>query len=132
MSLVTGGFEVLMRHWLWRTLRPKGGCLWRELTIAVVSGTLIGAAFGGVPHLISQKGREFRPSEISIKAGEALEFINDDGDLLHHTYLKSDRLSFDSGDQKPGSKFEVIFPVVGQFTVRCAIHPKMKLVVSVD
>src|SRR5690349_22531204 len=35
----------------------------------------------------------------------------------------------DSGDQKPGSKFEVAFTVPGKFAVRCAIHPKMKLLV---
>ena len=104
----------------------------RQITIAIVLGMLTGTAMGTTPHLISQKGREFQPGEIAIKRGEALQFINDDGDLLHHTYLKSDTFSFDSGDQKPGSKFEVTFPMSGQFTVRCAIHPKMKLVVVVD
>jgi plastocyanin len=121
-----------MRYWILRALKPEGVCPWRQLTIAVVTGMLTGTAFGGVPYVISQKGREFQPSEISIKRGEALQFINDDGDLLHHTYLKSSNFSFDSGDQNPGSKLEVIFPVPGQFTVRCAIHPKMKRVVSVD
>ena|ERR1700682_2296654 len=121
-----------MRHWLLRELKPAGKCLRRQLTVAVATGMLIGTAFGGAPYAISQKGREFQPSQISIKRGEALQFINDDGDLLHHTYLKSSNFSFDSGDQNPGSKFEVTFPVSGQFTVRCAIHPKMKLVVSVD
>jgi plastocyanin len=115
-----------------RALKKRGTSPWRQLAIAVVTGMLTGTAFGSVSHLISQKGREFRPGEISIKVGEALQFINDDGDLLHHIYLKSNTFGFDSGDQNPGSKFEVIFPASGQFTVRCAIHPKMKLVVNVD
>jgi len=94
---------------------------------------LTGAALAATaPLVISQKGREFQPHDIAIKRGEILQFINDDGDLLHHTYLKSDSFSFDSGDQKPGSKFEVAFSATGKFTVRCAIHPKMKLLVQVD
>ena len=106
--------------------------VWRQITIAVIAGMVTGTAIGATPLVISQKGREFEPREIMIKRGETLKFINDDGDLLHHAYLKSEAFSFDSGDQTPGSKFEVVFTVTGQFTVRCAIHPKMKLVVVVD
>jgi plastocyanin len=51
---------------------------------------------------------------------------------LHHAYLTSATFNFDSGDQKPGTTFDVLFPVTGGFTVLCAIHPKMKLVVNVD
>ncbi len=98
---------------------------------AVVAGTLAGAALGAGPYAISQKDREFRPAEISIKRGEVLRFVNDDGELLHHAYLSSDTFSFDSGDQQPGSKFDVTFSVPGDYTVLCGSHPKMKLVVHV-
>jgi plastocyanin len=121
-----------MRNRLSPIPQPDGKCRWRRLAISLVAGLLTGAALGAAPQLISQKGRQFQPGEVSIKRGEALQFINDDGDLLHHTYLKSDTFSFDSGDQSPGSKFEVTFTVAGRFTVRCAIHPKMKLMVGVD
>lgn len=92
---------------------------------------LAGAALGAGPYSISQKDREFRPKEIVIRQGETLRFINDDGELLHHAYLNSETFDFDSGDQQPGSKFEVVFPVAGDYTVLCGIHPKMKLVVHV-
>jgi len=94
-------------------------------------GLLTGAALAAGPFQISQKNRQFQPGQITINRGEALRFINDDGDLLHHAYLKSPEFQFDSGDQKPGSKFEVTFPVAGNFTVLCAIHPKMRLMVTV-
>jgi plastocyanin len=45
--------------------------------------------------------------------------------------LSSDTFSFDSGDQQPGSKFDVTFSVPGDYTVLCGIHPKMKLAVHV-
>lgn len=101
------------------------------ITAAVVAGLLAGAALGAGPYSISQKDREFKPREISIKPGEALRFVNDDGELLHHAYLNSAAFSFDSGDQQPGSKFDVVFPAAGNFTVLCAIHPKMRLLVHV-
>ena len=82
-------------------------------------------------YVVSQKGRQFRPGEITIKRGETLQIVNDDGDLRHHAYIDSDKFSFDSGDQEPGSKTDVTFPVTGDFNVLCAIHPKMKLVVHV-
>ena len=118
------GFLQLVSH--------QGTGIIPQVAVAIVCGAMAGAAVGATPFVISQKGREYRPSEIAIKRGETLQFINDDGDLLHHTYFKSDNFSFDSGDQRPGSKFEVAFTVVGKFSVRCAIHPKMKLLVQVD
>jgi plastocyanin len=102
-----------------------------QIVAASLGGLLAGAALAFGPYQISQKNRKFNPGEITINRGEALRFINDDGELLHHAYLKSPEFQFDSGDQKPGSKFEVVFPVAGHFTVLCAIHPKMKLVVTV-
>src|SRR3569623_1856354 len=102
-----------------------------QIDAASDGGLLTGAALALGAYQISQKNRMFQPGEISINRGVALRFINDDGELLHHAYLKSPEFNFDSGDQKPGSKFEVVFPVVGNFTVLCAIHPKMKLLVNV-
>jgi plastocyanin len=102
-----------------------------QIVAASLGGLLAGAALAFGPYQISQKNRKFQPGQIAINRGETLRFINDDGELLHHAYLKSPSFQFDSGDQKPGSKFEVVFPVAGNFTVLCAIHPKMKLVVDV-
>ena len=93
-------------------------------------GTLAGLALP--QYSISQKGREYHPREISIKHGETLQIVNDDGDLLHHSYIDSPKFSFDSGDQQPGSKTDITFPVAGNFDVLCAIHPKMRLVVHVQ
>jgi plastocyanin len=99
---------------------------------AMVTGILAGAALGADPYLITQKDQEFRPRQIVIKRGETLRFINDDGELLHHAYLSSDTFDFDSGDQQPGSQFDVVFSVAGDYTVLCGIHPKMKLAVHVS
>jgi plastocyanin len=89
------------------------------------------AAIADQSHVVSQKGRHFTPTEITINRGEAVQIVNDDGDLRHHAYIDSDKFTFDSGDQEPGSKASITFPVAGTFDVLCAIHPKMKLAVHV-
>jgi plastocyanin len=106
--------------------------MFRLACLMAIFGGLTGGALAAVVQSVSQKGREFRPSEISVKRGETIEIINDDLDLLHHLYLRNPAFSFDSGDQAPGSKFSIAFPQAGIFTVLCAIHPKMKLRVTVE
>jgi plastocyanin len=103
-----------------------------------VAGALIliagGAAWtqqAAAPYIVSQRGRAFHPVFLSIKQGDTVRIVNDDGDLLHHAYVESDTFNFDSGDQLPGSKTDVVFSVPGTFNVLCGIHPKMKLVVVV-
>jgi plastocyanin len=93
-------------------------------------GTLVGLALP--QYTVSQKGREFNPGQMTIKRGETIQIVNDDGDLLHHAYIDAKEFSFDSGDQQPGSRTDITFPVAGKFDVLCAIHPKMKLEVRVQ
>ncbi|MBV8791863.1 MAG: hypothetical protein JO205_08645 [Pseudolabrys sp.] len=103
-------------------------------SFALVSA-LLGCATGALaagPYLVSQKGREFTPKEIGLSRGEAITIVNDDADLRHHAYINASNFTFDSGDQEPGSKSVVNFTVPGTFTVLCAIHPKMRLVVKVE
>lgn len=102
------------------------------LAAAMVSGFGIVAGLAAAQYSVSQKGREFTPHQVTIKRGETLTIVNDDADLRHHAYIDSDSFNFDSGDQEPGSKTNVTFPVAGTFDVLCAIHPKMKLIVRVQ
>lgn len=91
------------------------------------------ASFAARPqHLVSQKDQIFTPGELSIKRGETVEIVNDDGDLLHHLYVDSKQLQYDSGDQEPGARVDITFPAGGTFDVLCGIHPKMRLIVHVD
>jgi plastocyanin len=103
------------------------------ISLVLIAGSLTGlGVLGGVAapqYTVSQKGREFHPNTLTIARGETIVIVNDDGDLRHHAYVDSDKFSFDSGDQEPGSKTPLTIPVAGDFDVLCAIHPKMKLVV---
>jgi plastocyanin len=117
-----------LRNALRRARRPIAVAV-AALTLTAF-GTMVGSALP--QYTISQKGREFHPGDVTIKRGETIQIVNDDADLLHHAYVDSDKFSFDSGDQKPGSVTPITFPVAGDFDVLCAIHPKMRLVVHVQ
>ncbi len=119
-----------------RSLRRPASYVGAALVVMVLAGWVLidmaKAELEAGRYHVSQKGRAFRPGELTIKRGETVELVNDDGDLLHHAYVDSDTFSFDSGDQEPGSKTDIVFTVPGSFNVLCGIHPKMKLVVHVQ
>jgi plastocyanin len=114
--------------------RAPASTLWTALAAAALPFVAGGAwaAASSPQYMVSQLGRTFQPRELTIRRGDSVQFVNDDGDLLHHAYVESDSFNFDSGDLKPGSKTNVNFPTAGRFLVLCAIHPKMKLIVHVQ
>lgn len=80
---------------------------------------------------VSQKNRAFGPKEVTIDRGDSVLFVNDDGELLHHVHSKDPRFAFDIGEQPAGSQVPVRFTESGTFEVRCEIHPRMLLKVTV-
>jgi plastocyanin len=102
------------------------------LAVLGFAGGVSWAAANSEPYQVSQRGRDFQPNKIVVKRGETVRIVNDDADLLHHAYIKSDKFNFDSNDMAPGSKVDIKFPIAGEFNVLCGIHPKMKLSVQVE
>ena len=88
-------------------------------------------ASAAVPVLVLQNHRAFSVRELSLKAGGIVRFSNAD-EFLHHIYIHSPSFSFNSGEQPPGRDVEVPFTSTGTFEVRCEVHPKMLLTVSVN
>jgi plastocyanin len=128
-----GAFEprdVVRMHNHNLTMRARIVAAIMVTAVLVVAGTLAGSAAS--QYMVSQKGREFRPGDLTVTRGEVVTIVNDDGDLRHHAYIDSDKFKFDSGDQEPGSKTNITFSIPGTFDVLCAIHPKMKLTVHVQ
>jgi plastocyanin len=46
--------------------------------------------------------------------------------------VRASAFSFVSNEQEPGRNVDVRFPVAGTFEVRCEIHPRMLLTVTVE
>lgn len=82
------------------------------------------------PVAISQRGRLFVPAEVTIRVHRRIVITNDD-DTAHHAYCSAKDFKYNSGAQAVGSVHPIVFPTLGTFEIRCAIHPAMKLVVTV-
>lgn len=80
--------------------------------------------------LIQQKNRAFSPATLELEVGDTVAFVNDDT-ITHNVFSKSEALTFDLKQQAPGQKNMVAFAKPGVVEVRCAIHPGMKLMVTV-
>jgi plastocyanin len=70
----------------------------------------------------------YAPNTVTIKAGQTVLFINDDGDA--HTVTADDK-SFDSGGLDTHDQFRHTFAKPGKYSFFCALHPYMKAVVIV-
>jgi plastocyanin len=77
--------------------------------------------------VVTQKGRSFRPAEITIARGDTVTFTNEDS-YIHQVYVQG---LFESDEKAPGENLNETFPASGTFQVRCRIHPTMKLTVRV-
>ena len=94
------------------------------------AGILALPALAAGPILVSQKGRTFAPGKLTVSRGDVVRFLNDD-EYTHHVFMKSTSFNYDSGEIEAGKFAETAMTVPGSFEVRCAIHPKMRLVLEV-
>ncbi len=80
--------------------------------------------------VINQAGKKFDQKKVTIDKGDSLKFVNNDK-VAHNVHSTSAGGKFDLGVQKPGNSSSHTFTAAGKFKVRCAIHPKMKVTVTV-
>lgn len=107
----------------------------RHARRAVAVGGLVGAlaagtALAATSHMVSQRGRAFNVKEIAVAVGDVVRFLNDD-EFIHQIYIGARNFTFDSAEAAPGAAIDVRFTEAGTFDVRCHIHPKMQLKVTV-
>ena len=96
----------------------------------VVCGPAVILAWAAASYPVTQKDRAFDVKAIGLSAGDTLLFTNADP-FLHQIYVNSPAMNFESDEQPPGQTVAVRFPAAGSFEVRCHIHPKMSLAVTV-
>lgn len=97
------------------------------MTVAFLSGVAVAYA---ADKTITQKGKVFSMTEVSLKKGETLNFLNDDN-IVHNIMSTSAGNEFNVGAVKPGISTPVTFKNAGDVRVICAIHPSMKMLVKV-
>jgi plastocyanin len=99
------------------------------LAALIVQPVLLAAAAS--PVIVTQIGRAFSEHELRIRRGDIVRFSNAD-EFLHQIYVRAAAFGFSSSEQEPGRDVDVRFPVAGSFDVRCEIHPRMLLHVTVE
>lgn len=100
-------------------------------SVAVLACLIVPAALlAGQTHTITQAGKQFSKTELTVNRGDTVTFTNDDT-VTHNVLAKGGAKEFNTGSLKPGESREVTFDTAGTAAVRCAIHPLMKLNVTV-
>jgi plastocyanin len=79
---------------------------------------------------VGQAGKMFNPETLQIKVGDSVVFNNDD--KVAHAVLVNGPAATNLGQLKPGEAKSVSFDQPGTYEVKCAIHPKMKLAITVQ
>lgn len=93
--------------------------------MVLASGTMAQAA----EVVVTQKAKKFDKKKVEISKGDSIKFVN--ADSIAHNVHSRGAGKFDLGVQKPGSSSSQTFAAAGKYKIRCAIHPKMKLKVTV-
>ena len=102
----------------------------RRLTAIAALALMVTTAGAATVLHIAQRSRAFDRDTIDVATGDVVQFSNEDP-FLHQIYVASPSFSFDSDEQAPGTTIAVTFTKPGVFEVRCHIHPKMLLKVTV-
>lgn len=101
--------------------------------LALIAGVaLISLAAYAADTTVTQSHTSFDVDSATLKAGDNIVFSNKD-DVTHNIQVvNSDGDVDDKGLQKPGTDIKANFAKAGEYKVRCAIHPKMKMTVTVN
>jgi plastocyanin len=104
---------------------------WATDGFVLVLGLCLGGslAWASVP-IVHQRNNVFDPGRVEIPRGESVQFTNEDP-FIHHLYIESPNFTYDSGDQRPGRMIRISFDQPGEYVLKCAIHLKMQLEISV-
>ena len=90
------------------------------------------AAIADVTLTVSQKRLQFNVTDLEVKKGQTVAFVNDDHTTHNITVTgNGNGITVNGGLQPPGAEFRMPFLKAGTYAVTCGIHPKMKMTVVV-
>jgi plastocyanin len=114
-----------------RQITQIGLVLMRMLPLVITLGLFGPSALAlAANHTVHQKGRVFSSEFKTVRKGETIIFLNDDT-VPHNVVSLSPGNEFDLDSQRPGISTEVTFTKTGVVQIICAIHPRMKMTISV-
>jgi plastocyanin len=80
--------------------------------------------------VVTQKNKAFSQTALTIHAGDKITFRNEDT-FVHNVFSLTDAQPFDLGAYSLGQSKSVTFAKPGKYDIECAIHPEMKLTLTV-
>jgi plastocyanin len=101
-----------------------------RLPVAFAVLALVSVTAGAADHVVHQKGRAFSEATMTVARGEPVLFFNDDT-VPHNVMSATPDNAFNLGSQLPGTAIPVRFDVAGMVVVICAIHPRMRMTITV-
>jgi len=102
-----------------------------RLPSLLLGGLILAApAIAGQDHKVFQVDKKFSVSDLAVNRGDSVTFVNAEQITVHNVSGKG-AASFNTGSQKPGEAKQVMMDQPGTMEVRCAIHPLMKMTVTV-
>src|SRR5690348_14652506 len=84
---------------------------------------------GAANHIVIIRQVHFNPPQMAVKAGETVEWNNED--IFSHTVTADDG-SFDSGLIDPGHSWQRTFQTTQTLAYHCGPHPNMKATLLVQ
>ncbi len=104
-------------------------CVFAFMAVALtISGVGTAAAD---EYVISQKKRKFTPSVLVAKIGDKVTYLNDDR-FAHNLFSETPGHEFDVRKQMPGDRHTITLDRKGVIEVRCAIHSRMRMKITVE
>lgn len=81
---------------------------------------------------VVQTHQSFDKPTLTVRVGDEIDFVNQDTVTHNIQIVDASNSINDRGLQKPGEKVTVTISTPGQYKVRCAIHPKMRMTLVVQ
>ena len=92
----------------------------------LISGTVLSAELE-----VGQLNKQFTKKSLSVKVGDTVKFTNQDP-FFHNIFSLSELKTFDLGSYPKGEFKTVTFDKKGKVEIECAIHPNMRMTVTVE
>lgn len=80
--------------------------------------------------IVNIQGMAFQPTNLTVKTGEAVTWINNDS--APHTVTSADGGPLASGTLNPGARYQITFDKAGTYTYYCKFHPSMRATITVE
>lgn len=102
-----------------------------KLSVLLIAVALAPAAASAAQEFtVTQKNKAFSSAALTVHSGDKVNFRNEDA-FVHNVFSLTDAQPFDLGTYPQGQAKSVTFAKPGTYDIECAIHPEMKLVITV-